>query len=69
MAYKILKQFIPTDVISDDPLWAQRQVWVEKLNSEDTIETFTKKADATARKTELEAADPTSRVYKIEKIT
>ena len=65
MAFKILKQLIPTDVFSSDPAWAKRQVWVAKLNSTDSIDVFDTLAEAEARKAELETADPTSRVYDI----
>ena len=35
MPYKILKQLIPAPSGSSDPSWAQRNVWVEKLSSDD----------------------------------
>ena len=65
MAFKILKQLIPTDTFSDDPSWAKRQVWVSKLNSDDTIDVFDTEAEALTKKSELETADPTNRIYKI----
>ena len=54
MAYKIVKQFNPESAT----------VWVEKLSTEDNIESFETESDAIARKTELELAD-NSRLYKI----
>ncbi len=54
MAYKIVKQFNPESAT----------VWVEKLSTEDNIESFETESDATARKAELELAD-NSRLYKI----
>ena len=65
MAFKIQKQLIPTDTFDSDPSWAQRQVWVYKLNSDDIVESFETEAEANTRKEELETADPTSRVYKV----
>ena len=65
MAFKILKQLIPTDTFSQDPSWAKRQVWVSKLNADDTVDVFETLAEAEAKKLELETADPTSRVYNI----
>ena len=65
MAFKILKQLIPTDTFSADPSWAKRQVWVSKLNADDTVDVFQTLAEAEAKKLELETADPTSRVYNI----
>ena len=36
MAYFIHKQLIPADVNAGDPNWAKRQIWVLRLNSNDT---------------------------------
>jgi hypothetical protein len=57
MAWKILKQF----------KIESKTVWVEKLSAEDTVDKFTTKTAATAKKQELEAAD-NSRLYKIIKV-
>ena len=65
MAFKIQKQLIPTDTYSTDPSWAKRQVWVYKLNSNDTIDSFATEDEANAKKIELENADPTNRVYQV----
>jgi hypothetical protein len=65
MAYRILKQFVPVDTNQGDPDWAKRQIWVQKLNAEDSVDEFETLAEAESRKTELENADPSGRVYKI----
>tara|TARA_Y100001972_G_scaffold125003_1_gene175335 strand:+ start:885 stop:1088 length:204 start_codon:yes stop_codon:yes gene_type:complete len=64
MAYKILKQLIPSNP-STDPSWAKRQVWVYKLSDSDTIDSFDTEAEANAKKTELENADSTNRIYQV----
>lgn len=66
--YKIYKQLIPAPLNADDPTWARRQVWVAKLNSEDTVDEFDTLAEAETFKTTLESNDPTDRQYKIEEI-
>ncbi len=38
--YVIHKQLIPIDTNMGDPNWAKRQVWVLKLNSNDTLDDF-----------------------------
>lgn len=63
--YYIHKQLIPVDQNMGDPNWAKRQIWVLKLNPNDTIDEFQNLSDAQAKRDELDAADPTSRVYKI----
>lgn len=65
MTYRILKQFVPVDTNQGDPEWAKRQIWVQKLNAEDTIDEFDTMDEAEARKIELESSDPSGRVYKI----
>jgi hypothetical protein len=65
MAFRVLKQLIPNDIFSEDPSWAQREVWVAKLNPDDTLDEFEDEVDAEAKKLELETADPTNRIYKI----
>ena len=64
MAFKILKQLIPAPTGSD-PSWAKRDVWVEKLTSDDTIWVFNLESDANIKKDELTEADPTNRIYKV----
>ena len=39
MAFKVLKQLIPAPTGSD-PSWAQRNVWVEKLTPDDTVDEY-----------------------------
>ena len=70
MAYKyvIYKQLIPVPLNASDPSWARRQVWVQKINSEDTIDETTTLTAARTKKTALTAADETGRVYKIVKV-
>ena len=64
MPYKILKQLIPAPT-GADPSWAQRNVWVEKLTTDDTAYSFDTEAEANAKKDELTAADNTTRIYKV----
>jgi hypothetical protein len=48
-----------------DPNWAKRQVWVLKLNSNDTLDEFENLESAEEKKNELTNSDPTGRIYKI----
>lgn len=57
MAYKILKQFQPNT----------RNVWVEKLSVEDTVDVFDTLAEAETKKEELQGTDPT-REYQIQQV-
>ena len=63
--YVIHKQLIPIDKNTGDPNWAKRQVWVLKLNPNDSIDEFDNLVDAEAKKDELTNSDPTGRIYKI----
>jgi hypothetical protein len=63
--YYIHKQLIPTDTNVGDPNWAKRQIWVLKLNPNDTIDSFENLEDAENAKNELQFSDPSGRVYKI----
>ena len=63
--YVIHKQLIPTDTNMGDPNWAKRQVWVLKLNSNDTLDEFEDLESAEQKKNELTNSDPTGRIYKI----
>jgi hypothetical protein len=65
MSFKILKQLIPTGQDSNEPSWAKREVWVSKLDDNDTIDEFETQQDAESRKSQLESSDPTNRLYKI----
>ena len=68
MTYRIQKQFVPVDTNNGDPDWAKRQIWVAKLNAEDTVDEFNTMEEAEAKKLELETADPSGRVYRIVEI-
>ena len=68
MSYRIQKQFVPVDTNNGDPDWAKRQIWVAKLNAEDTVDEFDTMEEAEAKKLELETADPSGRVYRIVEI-
>ena len=63
--YVIHKQLIPIDTNMGDPNWAKRQVWVLKLNSNDTLDEFEDLESAEEKKNELTNSDPTGRIYKI----
>jgi hypothetical protein len=65
MAYFIHKQLIPADVNAGDPNWAKRQIWVLRLNSNDTIDEFESLEEAKSYADSLFASDPTARVYKV----
>jgi hypothetical protein len=56
---------IPIDTNLGDPNWAKRQVWVLKLNSNDTLDEFEDLESAEQKKNELTNSDPTGRIYKI----
>ncbi len=63
--YVIHKQLIPVDKNVGDPNWAKRQVWVLKLNPNDTLDEFENLSDAEAKRDELMNSDTTGRIYKI----
>lgn len=63
--YFIHKQLIPIDGNQNDPNWAKRQIWVLRLNSNDSIDSFDSLVEAKAKRDELDAEDPSSRVYKV----
>jgi hypothetical protein len=65
MAYFIHKQLIPADVNAGDPNWAKRQIWVLKLNANDTIDEFETIDEAKVYADSLFATDPTARIYKV----
>lgn len=66
--YRIYKQLIPLTSNENTPSWAKNDVWVAKLNNDDTIYEFSLKKDATAKMNELISKDSTGRKYKIEKV-
>lgn len=57
MAWKVLKQFNAQSAT----------VWVEKVNSDDTVDKFSTKTAANNKMVELKAAD-NSRLYKVVKV-
>jgi len=65
--YAVQKQLIPVDNNAGDPNWAKRQIWVFKLNSEDTLDEFDTETEARTKRDELDAEDPTPRVYRVVK--
>jgi hypothetical protein len=65
MSYVIHKQLIPVDNNQGDPNWAKRQIWVLKLNPNDSVDEFENLSEAENKKNELQNSDPTGRIYKI----
>jgi hypothetical protein len=62
--YAVQKQLVPVDN-GTDPNWAKRQIWVYKLNSEDTFDEYDTESEAQTKRDELDSNDPTSRVYRV----
>ena len=54
--FKIIMQFIP----------GNDQMWVEKLNPTDPIYQYSDEAEAQAKAEELQSADTTGRLYKVD---
>ena len=65
MAYFVHKQLIPTDTNMGDPNWAKRQIWVLKLNANDTIDEFETIEEAQTKVGLLMNEDPSGRIYKV----
>ena len=65
MAYYIHKQLIPVDRNMGDPNWSKRQIWVLKLNAEDTIDSFESIQEAQTKVGLLMNEDPSGRIYKV----
>ena len=63
--FAVQKQLIPVDTNAGDPNWAKRQIWVYKLNSEDTINEYDTQSEAQSKRDELDSNDPTQRVYRV----
>jgi hypothetical protein len=63
--YYIHKQLIPIDRNLGDPSWGKRQIWVLKLNAEDTIDSFETIEEAQTKVGLLMNEDPSGRVYKV----
>jgi hypothetical protein len=62
--YAVQKQLVPVDN-GTDPNWAKRQIWVYKLNAEDTFDEYDNLSDAQAKRDDLDSNDPTTRVYRV----
>ena len=62
--YAVQKQLVPVDN-GTDPNWAKRQIWVYKLNSEDSLDEYDTQSEAQSKRDELDSNDPTSRVYRV----
>jgi hypothetical protein len=65
MAYLVHKQLIPTDTNMGDPNWSKRQIWVLKLNANDTIDEFETIEEAQTKVGLLMNEDPSGRIYKV----
>ena len=63
--YAVQKQLIPADTNAGDPNWAKRQIWVYKLNGEDTFDEYDRIEEAQSKREELDNEDPSSRVYRV----
>ena len=63
--YAVQKQLIPADTNAGDPNWAKRQIWVYKLNGEDTFDEYDSIEEAQSKRDELDNEDPSSRVYRV----
>ena len=63
--YAVQKQLVAVDTNAGDPNWAKRQIWVYKLNSEDTIDEFDTLEEAQIKRDELDNEDPSNRVYRV----
>ena len=59
------KQLIPIDSNMGDPNWAKRQIWVLRLNPNDTIDEFETIDEAKTKIGQLINEDPSGRVYKV----
>ena len=66
--YAVQKQLVGVDTNSGDPTWAKRQIWVYKLNSEDTVDDFDTLSEAQTKRDELDSNDPTTRVYRVVRV-
>ena len=66
--YRVYKQLLPAGYDANDPNWAKRQIWVQKLNADDTVDEYDTEEEADVKKAELETADPTARVYEVREV-
>jgi hypothetical protein len=62
--FAVQKQLVPVDN-GTDPNWAKRQIWVYKLNGEDTVDEYDTQSEAQTKRDELDSNDPTSRIYRV----
>jgi len=62
--FAVQKQLVPVDNGTDSN-WAKRQIWVYKLNGEDTVDEYDTQSEAQTKRDELDSNDPTSRVYRV----
>jgi hypothetical protein len=65
MSYFVHKQLIPIDSNMGDPNWAKRQIWVLRLNPNDTIDEFETIDEAKIKVGQLINEDPSGRIYKV----
>ena len=63
--FYIHKQLIPVDRNLGDPNWSKRQIWVLKLNAQDTIDSFDTIEEAQSKVGTLLNEDPSGRIYKV----
>lgn len=68
MKYRIYKQLLPHKFNPNDPTWSKRQIWVQKLNENDTVDEFDTIEEAESYKKTLEQYDPTDREYIIKEV-
>jgi hypothetical protein len=63
--YAVQKQLVAVDTNAGDPNWAKRQIWVYKLNAEDTLDEYDTIEEAQSKRDELDNEDPSARVYRV----
>lgn len=63
--YYIQKQLLPVDQNLGDPNWAKRQIWVLKLNPNDTIDSFENLSDAQSKRDALDNANQQAESIKL----
>lgn len=63
--FAVQKQLVAVDGNAGDPNWAKRQIWVYKLNAEDTVDEYDTLEEAQSKRDELDNEDPSNRVYRV----
>ena len=63
--FVVQKQLVPSDVNTGDANWAKRQIWVLRLNPNDTIDEFETIDEAKIKVGQLINEDPSGRIYKV----